>query len=67
MRSVSGTTLEPADDCERNRPIRPGIARRVAFRSGEHERIVWFGSQGQVLRVEVPSLGYVAERQDLVG
>ncbi len=42
-------------------------SRRVTFRSGEHERIVWFGSQGQVLRVEVPPLGYVAERQDLVG
>ena len=42
-------------------------ARRVEFSSGDDRRIVWFDRLGRVLRVEVPSLRYVAERQDLVG
>ena len=42
-------------------------ARKVVFRDGEQERIVWFDRQGRVLRVEIPALQYVAERQDLVG
>ena len=42
-------------------------ARRVVFQDGDHERIVWFDRQGRVLRVEIPGLEYVAERQDLVG
>ncbi len=42
-------------------------ARKVVFRDGEQERIVWFDRQGRVLRVEIPTLQYVAERQDLVG
>jgi hypothetical protein len=43
-------------------------ARRVAFTSdGGDDRTVWYDRQGRVLRVEIPSLGYVAERTDLVG
>lgn len=43
-------------------------ARRVEFTSsGGDARIVWFDRQGRVLRVEIPSLGYVAERTDVVG
>ncbi|MEQ9399811.1 MAG: hypothetical protein RJQ04_11685 [Longimicrobiales bacterium] len=42
-------------------------ARRVEFRAGDEVRIVWFDQQGRVLRVEVPSLGYRAQRDDLVG
>jgi len=43
-------------------------ARRISFSSeSDGERIVWFDRQGRVLRVEIPSLGYVAERTDLVG
>ena len=42
-------------------------ARKVVFRDGEQERVVWFDRQGRVLRVEIPALQYVAERQDLVG
>lgn len=42
-------------------------ARKVTFSAGTDRRIVWFDRQGRVLRVEVPSRGYVAERQDLVG
>ncbi len=42
-------------------------ARKVTFSAGDDQRIVWFDRQGRVLRVEVPSRGYVAERQDLVG
>jgi hypothetical protein len=42
-------------------------ARKVTLSSGEDVRHVWFDAQGRVLRVEIPALGYVAERQDLVG
>lgn len=42
-------------------------ARRVTFTAGDDARTVWFDRQGRVLKVEIPSLGYVAERQDLVG
>jgi hypothetical protein len=43
-------------------------ARRVSFTDeGGGERIVWFDQQGRVLRVEIPSEAYVAERSDLVG
>lgn len=43
-------------------------ARRVVFSTDEgDQRIVWFDRQGRVLRVEIPSLGYVAQRTDLVG
>ena len=42
-------------------------ARKVVFRDGEQERVVWFDRQGRVLRVEIPALRYVAERQDPVG
>lgn len=42
-------------------------ARKVTFRAGGEERIVWFDRQGRVLRVDVPALAYRAQRQDLVG
>ena len=42
-------------------------ARRVVFTAGEEERIVWFDRQGRVLRLEIPSRSFVAERTDLVG
>ena len=45
----------------------PVDARKIVFRDGEQERVVWFDLQGRVLRVEIPALRYVAERQDLVG
>lgn len=42
-------------------------ARRVQFSSDQEDhRIIWFDRQGRVLRVEVPSREYVAERTDLV-
>ncbi|HSG10041.1 MAG TPA: hypothetical protein VLA36_16900 [Longimicrobiales bacterium] len=43
------------------------MARRVTFGEGNDERSVWFDAQGRVLRVEIPALGYLAQRQDLVG
>ena len=43
------------------------VARRVTFGTGDDARSVWFDAQGRVLRVEIPFLGYVAQRQDLVG
>jgi hypothetical protein len=43
-------------------------ARRVEFTSDQNDhRVVWYDRQGRVLRVEIPSLSYVAERTDLVG
>ena len=42
-------------------------ARRVEFASGSDRRIVWYDRQGRVLRVEIPAIGYTAERTDLVG
>ena len=42
-------------------------ARKVTFGGGSDARTVWYDGQGRVLRVEIPSLGYVAERQDVVG
>jgi hypothetical protein len=42
-------------------------ARRVTFGQGSDARTVWYDAQGRVLKVAVPALGYVAERQDVVG
>jgi hypothetical protein len=42
-------------------------ARRVVFTAGDDERIVWFDRQGRVLRLEIPSRRFVAERTDLIG
>jgi hypothetical protein len=42
-------------------------ARKLTLSAGEDVRLVWFDAQGRVLRVEIPALGYAAERQDLVG
>lgn len=41
-------------------------ARRVRFVGRAGVRVVWFNRQGFVLRVEVPDLGYAAQRTDLV-
>lgn len=42
-------------------------ARRVEFAEADDVRIVWYDRQGRVLRVEVPTAGFVAERTDVVG
>lgn len=42
-------------------------ARRLEFTIDAQVRIAWFDRLGRVLRVEIPAVGYVAERQDLVG
>ncbi|MHB1192496.1 MAG: hypothetical protein ACYC6F_05555 [Longimicrobiales bacterium] len=42
-------------------------ARKLTLTAGADVRHIWFDAQGRVLRVEIPALGYVAERQDLVG
>lgn len=38
-------------------------ARRFHLEGGDHPRDIWFDSQGRVLRVEIPSQSYVAERE----
>lgn len=40
-------------------------ANHLTLGSGEDRHEAWFDDEGRVLRVEVPSLGYVAERQSL--
>lgn len=42
-------------------------ARRVTFQGDQGTRQVWFDDQGRVLRLEIPHLGYVAQREDLAG
>ncbi len=42
----------------------PMSATHVTLTSGEDVREVWLDEQGRVLRVEVPALGFVANRQD---
>ena len=66
-RQVTLTSSAPSDV---DLTLGPSLvsARRVQFDSDQGDlRIVWFDRQGRVLRVEIPSLGYVAERTDLVG
>jgi hypothetical protein len=41
-------------------------ARRIEFTSPEDRRLVWFDRLGRVLRVEIPDMGYVAERTDVL-
>jgi hypothetical protein len=41
-------------------------ARRVDFSSGSDVRTVWYDRLGRVLRVSIPSQGYLAERTDLL-
>lgn len=43
------------------------VARRVEFTAGEERHVVWYDRLGRVLRVEIPSEAYLAERSDLVG
>jgi hypothetical protein len=40
-------------------------ARRVTLTLGDETREVWFDEQGRVLRIEIPSAHYVAERESL--
>lgn len=40
-------------------------ARHFRLEGGEDPRDVWFDDQGRVLRVEIPSRAYVAERENL--
>ena len=66
-RTVTDLVAGPSVDEELRLGPNRVDARRVVFGAGEQERIVWFDRQGRVLRVEIPALQYVAERQDLVG
>jgi hypothetical protein len=40
-------------------------ARRFHLEGGDHSRDIWFDSQGRILRMEIPSQGYLAERESL--
>jgi len=40
-------------------------ARRFRLDGGEGPRDIWFDHQGRILRIEIPSRGYVAERESL--
>lgn len=39
--------------------------RHFRLEGGDASRDVWFDAQGRILRVEIPSLGYTAERESL--
>lgn len=63
-------TLTAGERSETSLALGPNTvqARRVDFTGdGDDRRSVWFDRQGRVLRVEIPSRAYVAERTDLVG
>ena len=68
---LSRTDREFLVSTQQDEEIRLGrnrvLARRVIFTSADGDRIVWFDRQGRVLRVEIPTIGYLAEREDLVG
>jgi len=40
-------------------------ARRFHLEGGDHPRDIWYDSQGRILRLEIPSQGLVAERENL--
>jgi len=40
-------------------------ARRFHLEGGDHPRDIWFDNQGRILRLEIPSRGLVAERENL--
>jgi hypothetical protein len=40
-------------------------ARRFHLEGGAYTRDIWFDDQGRILRLEIPSQGYVAERESL--
>ena len=40
-------------------------ARRFHLEGGEYSRDIWFDEQGRILRLEIPSQGFVAERENL--
>jgi hypothetical protein len=63
------TTLTAGAWSEEQIQLGPNVVqtRRVEFSAGEDLRIVWFDRLGRVLRVSVPTRGYLAERTDLVG
>jgi len=69
-RSRRQLTLTVTSRTDEELRVGPNVVtvRRVALDSdgGDH-RTVWFDRQGRVVRVEIPELGYVAERTDLVG
>ena len=68
---LSRTDREFLVSTQQDEEIRLGrnrvLARRVIFTSADGDRIVWFDRQGRVLRVEIPIIGYLAEREDLFG
>lgn len=69
-RSRRQLTLTAGARSEEELRLGPNVvsARRVEYSSDRQDhRIVWFDRQGRVLRVEIPSLDYVADRTDLVG
>ncbi len=69
-RSRRQLTLVASTPVQEELRLGPNVvsARRITFTAdGGEERIVWFDRQGRVLKVEIPSLAYAAERTDLVG
>lgn len=62
---VSSFTIAVQTDASVRVGSQPVNATHVTLTSGEDVREVWLDDQGRVLRLEVPALGFVANRQDL--
>lgn len=66
-RTQTTLTIERRTDDQILLDGRPTEARRVEMSVDDQTRTVWYDRLGRVLRVEIPALGYVAVRTDLVG
>jgi hypothetical protein len=75
--SVSLTVLSPSGGRQRRMTLTslgaaeirigaaPVNARHFRLEGGPRSREIWFDDQGRVLRVEIPSMGFVADREGL--
>lgn len=67
-RTRSLLTLETGSATDEELSVGQSVvsARRVDFKVGDDVRTVWYDRLGRVLRVSIPSRGYVAQRTDLL-
>jgi hypothetical protein len=67
-RTRSRLTLETGPATDEDLRVGQSLvpARRVDFKSGDDVRTVWYDRLGRVLRVSIPSRGYLAQRTDLL-
>ena len=66
-RTQASLSVEDRADDQIQLEGRSTQARRLEMRVNQQTRTVWYDQLGRVLRVEIPALGYVAVRTDMVG